>query len=256
MLPADLATDITPSATVHCAGDLSLADTHSSRFFPSNRMMASEGGAPQVALGVTTFGSGDQTSVSAGLAPDEGAACDGDCADAEAGDWATTAVDIANTAKSAAENKRAVRFMLRTYTGYLRIEISENGGGGGSCHLLASQVSAKGGREPGARLATAVSLTRIRKTEYALSSSDEMDCRSVAAFQGQDYWRGLFGLLSDGNIRGGRRWPGPARCLCRHQPRRVCVLHRCDASLLFHVQAGEQGPLIARGAVQSREMRQ
>src|SRR5271169_2491087 len=69
MLPADLATVIIPSATIHCAGDLSLADTHSSRFFPSNRMMASEGGAPQVAPGVTIFGSGSQTSVSAGLGP-------------------------------------------------------------------------------------------------------------------------------------------------------------------------------------------
>src|ERR1019366_271506 len=124
MLPADLATDITPLATVHCAGDLSFAETHSSRFFPSNRMMASEGGAPQVAPGVTTFGSGSQTSVSAGLGPGEGAACDGDCAAAAAGDWATRAVDIANTAMSAAANNSAVRFMLRTYTGYLRIEIS------------------------------------------------------------------------------------------------------------------------------------
>src|SRR5271157_4451158 len=114
MLPADLATVITPSATVHCARDLSLADTHSSRFFPSKRMIASEGGAPQVAPGVTIFGSGSQTSVSSGLGPDEAAACDGDCAGAEAGDWATTAVDKANTARSAAENKSAVRFMLRT----------------------------------------------------------------------------------------------------------------------------------------------
>src|SRR5450755_4883786 len=125
MLPADLATVITPSATVHCAGDLSFADTHSSRFFPSNKMMASEGGAPQVAPGVTTLGSGDQTSVSAGLGPGEEAACDGDCAGADAGDWAASAVDITNTARSAAENKSAVRFMLRTYTGYARIRPAE-----------------------------------------------------------------------------------------------------------------------------------
>src|ERR1035438_7622405 len=104
MLPADLATDITPSASVHCAGDLSFADTHSSRFFPSNRMMASEGGAPQVAPGVTTFGSGDQTSVSAGLGPGEAAACDGACAGAEAGHWATRAMDTANTGRREAEN--------------------------------------------------------------------------------------------------------------------------------------------------------
>src|SRR5450755_91112 len=117
MLPADLATVITPSATVHCAGDLSFADTHSSRFFPSNKMMASEGGAPQVASGVTTLGSGDQTSVSAGLGPGEEAACDGDCAGADAGDCATSVVDKANTASSAENNKSAVRFMLRTYTG-------------------------------------------------------------------------------------------------------------------------------------------
>src|ERR1017187_1700476 len=123
MLPADLATDITPSATVHCAGDLSFADTHSSRFFPSNRMMASEGGAPQVAPGDTIFGSGSQTSVSAGLGPGKGAAWDGDCA--EAGDWAKRAVDNANTAKRAAESNSAVRFMLRTYTGCWGIEISE-----------------------------------------------------------------------------------------------------------------------------------
>ena len=43
MLPADLFTVITPSATVHFAGDLSFVETHSSRFLPSNRMIASEG---------------------------------------------------------------------------------------------------------------------------------------------------------------------------------------------------------------------
>jgi len=53
---------------IHFAGDLSCAETHSSRFLPSKRMMASEGGAPLVAPGVTTGGTGSQTSVSCGLA--------------------------------------------------------------------------------------------------------------------------------------------------------------------------------------------
>src|SRR5580700_9238002 len=60
-----------PLATIHFAGaERSCADTHSSRFLPSNKMIASEGGAAQVAPGVTTFGSGCQTSVSSGLAVD------------------------------------------------------------------------------------------------------------------------------------------------------------------------------------------
>src|SRR5664279_2975842 len=103
MLPADFATDITPSATIHCAGDLSLADTHSSTFFPSQRMMASDGGAPQLAPGVTTFGSGSQTSVSAGLGAGDEAVCDVGCAGAAGGDWATRAADITNTASSVVE---------------------------------------------------------------------------------------------------------------------------------------------------------
>src|SRR5580704_7979804 len=65
--PGALLTVMTPSATIHFAGDLSWADTHSSRFFPSNRTIASEGGALQVAPGVTIFGTGSQTSVSSGF---------------------------------------------------------------------------------------------------------------------------------------------------------------------------------------------
>src|SRR5450631_3245049 len=69
MLPASgaLLTVITPPATVHLAGDLSLTVTHWSRFLPSNKTMASEGAAVQVAPGVTTLGSGVHTSVSSGL---------------------------------------------------------------------------------------------------------------------------------------------------------------------------------------------
>ena len=67
MLPAFLLTVMTPSATVQPAGDLSRVDTHSSRFLPSKRTMASDGAAPGVAAGVTTLGSGFHTSVSSGL---------------------------------------------------------------------------------------------------------------------------------------------------------------------------------------------
>src|SRR3982074_514439 len=73
ILPAALFTVSTPSATVHLAGDLSWTDTHSSRFLPSNRTIASEGGAALLAPGVTTLGTGSHTSVSSGLAV-------GDCA--------------------------------------------------------------------------------------------------------------------------------------------------------------------------------
>src|SRR5258708_39557621 len=76
MLPASLLTVTMPAATVHLAGaEWSCAETHSSRFLPSNRMMASEGAAVGVAPGVTTLGSGFQTSVSSGL----GAGCWADC---------------------------------------------------------------------------------------------------------------------------------------------------------------------------------
>src|SRR5208337_4416675 len=71
MLPTPLAllTVTMPSWTIHWAGEWSCAETHSSRFFPSKRMMASEGGAPH-SPGVTTAGSGDQTSVSSGFGAD------------------------------------------------------------------------------------------------------------------------------------------------------------------------------------------
>src|SRR6185295_17687605 len=66
MLPAFLLTVSTPSATAHCAGDPSCADTHSFWLLPSNRTIASEGADPLVP-GVTIFGSGLQTSVSSGF---------------------------------------------------------------------------------------------------------------------------------------------------------------------------------------------
>ena len=66
MFPDVLLTVMTPSATVHCAGDLSLVDTHSLRFLPSNRTIASAGGVVVLVPGATTFGTGSQTSVSCG----------------------------------------------------------------------------------------------------------------------------------------------------------------------------------------------
>src|SRR5450432_2605355 len=68
MLPVSLLTVTMTGATVHLAGaERSWAETHSSRFLPSKRTMASEGAAVGVAPGVTTLGSGCQTSVSSGL---------------------------------------------------------------------------------------------------------------------------------------------------------------------------------------------
>src|SRR6266550_428679 len=68
MLPDFLLTVMTPSCTVHWAGDLSLTVIHSSRFWPSKRMMASEGGEGLVTgPGVMTLGTGCQSSVSSGL---------------------------------------------------------------------------------------------------------------------------------------------------------------------------------------------
>src|ERR1700761_2715479 len=64
--PRSLLTVIAPPAIVQRAGDLSRLDTHSSRFFPSNRMMASEGGAAFSWPGVTIGGTGSHTSVSWG----------------------------------------------------------------------------------------------------------------------------------------------------------------------------------------------
>src|SRR6187200_2247235 len=66
MFPDFLLTVKTPSATVHSAGDLSFVDTHSFRFFPSKRRMASAGGVVVLVPGATTFGTGSQTSVSSG----------------------------------------------------------------------------------------------------------------------------------------------------------------------------------------------
>ncbi len=66
MFPDFLLTVKTPSATVHSAGDLSFVDTHSFRFLPSNRTMASAGGVVVLVPGATTFGTGSQTSVSSG----------------------------------------------------------------------------------------------------------------------------------------------------------------------------------------------
>src|SRR5215472_14931746 len=67
--PGALLTVMTPSLTTHFAGALSDVFTHSSRFLPSNRTIASDGGAESAEAGVTTLGSGSHTSVSWGLAP-------------------------------------------------------------------------------------------------------------------------------------------------------------------------------------------
>src|SRR5580704_15271353 len=102
MFPPDLFTVITPLATSHFAGDLSLLVTHSSRFLPSNSTIASEGAAPQVAPGTTTFGTGSQISVSSGFGL--------------SGVWAkrgtATAIKAAD-AKSLENGKRIIR---RKYT--------------------------------------------------------------------------------------------------------------------------------------------
>src|SRR5256885_17222063 len=74
--PFVLFTVSTPSATIHCAGDLSRLDTHSSRFLPSKSTIASEGGAVVVAPGVTTLGTGSHISVSSCfIPPGEGGSC-------------------------------------------------------------------------------------------------------------------------------------------------------------------------------------
>src|SRR5579864_5779382 len=67
MLPAVLFTVAMPSATVHLAGDLSFTSTHWSRSLPSNKMIASDGGALHSAPGATTLGTGCHTSVSSGF---------------------------------------------------------------------------------------------------------------------------------------------------------------------------------------------
>src|SRR5487761_505159 len=65
--PGALFTSMTPSRTNQRAGVWSCAETHSFRFLPSKRMIASDGAAPAVAPGVTTGGTGAQTSVSFGF---------------------------------------------------------------------------------------------------------------------------------------------------------------------------------------------
>src|SRR6516162_9877931 len=109
---------MTPSATIHCAGVWSLAETHSSRFLPSKRMMASEGGAVEVAPGVTIAGWGDQTSVSSGF----GTA--GACGwVAVTGVWAASGdnsvkIDAANTITVilASGGENTIRIIGRRYT--------------------------------------------------------------------------------------------------------------------------------------------
>ncbi len=78
-----------PLATVQFAGEWSCAMTHWFRSLPLKRMIASEGGALSVAPGVTTGGTGCQTSVSSGFAV---VAC---CAAASAAQQARTRVAIA-----------------------------------------------------------------------------------------------------------------------------------------------------------------
>src|SRR3954469_13517307 len=68
MLPDFLLTVRMPPSTFHCAGDLSFTVTHWSRFWPSKRRMASEGGGMETAgPGVMMGGTGSQTSVSWGV---------------------------------------------------------------------------------------------------------------------------------------------------------------------------------------------
>src|SRR4051812_24151033 len=70
MLPPFLLTFIVPSSTVHLAGSWVPTATHWSALFPSKSTTASEGGravgCSVAGAGVTTGGSGFQTSVSSG----------------------------------------------------------------------------------------------------------------------------------------------------------------------------------------------
>src|ERR1700676_5253898 len=68
MFPTVLSTTIAPFSTRQRAGERSLVMTHSSRFRPSNRTIASDGAAPQSAPGNTLGGTGSHCSVSSGLA--------------------------------------------------------------------------------------------------------------------------------------------------------------------------------------------
>src|SRR5690348_4184279 len=65
--PGALFTTMAPSLISQRAGVWSCAETHSLRFLPSNRMIASDGGAPRVAPGVTTGGTGLHASVACGF---------------------------------------------------------------------------------------------------------------------------------------------------------------------------------------------
>src|SRR5580698_4928720 len=99
--PAPFLTVMTPLATTQGAAVVwSLARTHWSRLEPLNRTMASDGGALSVAPGVTTGGTGDQTSVSSGLGL--GVVCG-------AAVWATAV-------PARARNVRAMRIVLMMQT--------------------------------------------------------------------------------------------------------------------------------------------
>src|SRR5487761_566601 len=71
--PGALFTTMAPFLTSQRAGVWSCAETHSLRLLPLNRMIASAGGVPTVAPGVTTGGTGLHTSVALGFAV--GASC-------------------------------------------------------------------------------------------------------------------------------------------------------------------------------------
>src|SRR5271165_3431186 len=126
MLPDDLRTVITPSATIHFAGELSAAETHSSRFLPSKRMTASDGGTVQLAPGVTTFGTGSQTSVSCGFGGAGVAACDDGSAPCACGaggendDWARRGTATAINAAHSMNFKNSFRVIRRKYTEWWR----------------------------------------------------------------------------------------------------------------------------------------
>src|ERR1700722_17755857 len=68
MFPTVLSTTIAPFSTRQRAGERSLVMTHSSRFRPSNRTIASDGAAPPSTPGNTLGGTGSHCSASSGLA--------------------------------------------------------------------------------------------------------------------------------------------------------------------------------------------
>src|SRR5215210_3280469 len=100
MPPTALFTVNAPSATGQVAGDLSFISTHSLRLEPLKSTTASEGGAP-FTPGVTTGGTGVQTSVSSGRPCGAGAAAeDAGCC------WARTVSGTAPSAASASSERR------------------------------------------------------------------------------------------------------------------------------------------------------